>query len=85
MLAPKKYARIRIQHEFEEWLDKSVLVIPNSDPWDRFVYPYLTLMSDSYSLLHVYISFPDSVDKAQVPANMPGKHFALYHSIATNY
>ena len=24
--------------------------MPNSDPWDRFVHPYLTLMSDSYSL-----------------------------------
>ena len=22
--------------------------MPNSDPWDRFVHPYLTLMSDSY-------------------------------------
>ena len=22
--------------------------MPNSDPWDRFVYPYLTLMSDYY-------------------------------------
>ena len=24
----------------------------NSDPWDRFVHPYLTLMSDSYSMAH---------------------------------
>ena len=24
------------------------LVMPNSDPWSRLVYPYLTLMSDSY-------------------------------------
>ena len=24
--------------------------MPNSDPWDRFAHPYLTLMSDSYSL-----------------------------------
>ena len=35
-------------------MDKSVprqsLVMPNSDPWDRFVHPYLTLMSDSYIL-----------------------------------
>ena len=26
----------------------------NSDPWDRFVYPYLTLISDSYNLLHCF-------------------------------
>ena len=25
------------------------LVMPNSDPWDRFFHPYLTLMSDSYN------------------------------------
>ena len=26
--------------------------MPNSDPWDRFVHPYLTLMSESYSISH---------------------------------
>ena len=25
------------------------LLMPNSDPWDRFVDPYLTLMTDSYN------------------------------------
>ena len=24
--------------------------MPNSDPWDRFVHPYLTLMSGSYNI-----------------------------------
>ena len=55
-LAPKS-----IQHVFEEKIDKSV-------PWvyvwhhvaehNRFVYPYLTLTSDSYNVLYtpVYIS-----------------------------
>ena len=28
--------------------------MPNSDPWDRFVHPYLTFMSDSYILLGQY-------------------------------
>ena len=27
--------------------------MPNSDPWDRFVHPYLTRMSDSYILTSV--------------------------------
>ena len=29
-------------------ITRQSLVTPNSDPWDRFVDPYLTLMSDSY-------------------------------------
>ena len=29
-------------------ITRQSLVMPNSDPWDRFVHPYLTLMSDSY-------------------------------------
>ena len=44
-------------------MDKSVpgslfrqsLVIPNSDPWDRFVHPYLTLMSDSYIIMQLLL------------------------------
>ena len=46
---------IRILHECQVWIDKSVprvtvwhhearRVIPNCDPRDRFVYPYLTRM-----------------------------------------
>ena len=30
--------------------------MPNSDPWDRFVHPYLTYMSDSYIILFVHPS-----------------------------
>ena len=30
-------------------ITRQSLVMPNSDPWDRFVDPYLTLMTDSYS------------------------------------
>ena len=29
-------------------ITRQSLVMPNSDPWDRFVHPYLTLMSDYY-------------------------------------
>ena len=31
-------------------ITRQSLVMPNSDPWDRFVHPYLTLRSDSYIL-----------------------------------
>ena len=31
-------------------ITRQSLVMPNNDPWDRFVHPYLTLMSDSYML-----------------------------------
>ena len=51
---------IRILHECQVWIDKSVprvtfwhhearRVMPNCDPRDRFVYPYLTRMMDSFS------------------------------------
>ena len=51
---------IRIFHECQVWIDKSVprvtfwhhearRVMPNCDPRDRFVYPYLTRMMDSFS------------------------------------
>ena len=33
-------------------ITRQSLVMPNSDPWDRFVDPYLTLMTDSYSPHH---------------------------------
>ena len=47
-------------HECQVWIDKSVQrvlfwhheaqrVMPNCDPRDRFVYPYLTRMMDSFS------------------------------------
>ena len=28
--------------------------MPNSDPWDRFIHPYLTLISDSY-IIHLFL------------------------------
>ena len=31
-------------------ITKLCRVVPNSDPWDRFVHPYLTLVSDSYNI-----------------------------------
>ena len=31
--------------------------MPNSDPWDRFVHPYLTLMSDSYMNTDLSVQF----------------------------
>ena len=51
---------IRILHECQVWIDKSVprvtfwhhearRVMPNCDPRDRFVYPYMTRMMDSFS------------------------------------
>ena len=51
---------IRILHECQIWIDKSVprvtfwhhearRVMPNCDPRGRFVYPYLTRMMDSFS------------------------------------
>ena len=51
---------IRILYECQVWIDKSVprvtfwhhearRVMPNCDPRDRFVYPYLTRMMDSFS------------------------------------
>ena len=51
---------IRILHKCQVWIDKSVprvtfwhhearRVMPNYDPRDRFVYPYLTRMMDSFS------------------------------------
>ena len=60
-LTPKKYARKRIEHAFEERIDNSVprvtfditrqsLVIPSSDPPDRIVYPIHKLMIDSYNI-----------------------------------
>ena len=33
------------------WHHSASLVMLNSVPWDRFVYSYLTLMIDSYSIL----------------------------------
>ena len=39
---------IRILHECQGWIDKSVLM-PNYDPRGRFVYPYLTSMMYSFS------------------------------------
>ena len=46
-------------------MDKSTeLVLSNSDPWDRFVHPYLTLMSDSYM-----ISVPQSNAKKYIHIN----------------
>ena len=56
----KKCARERIYHQCKVRTDKSVPRVTvwhhsaepcdakNSDPRDRFVFPYLTLMSDSY-------------------------------------
>ena len=58
---PVKYRNIiRILHECQVWIDKSVprvtfwhhearRVMPNCDPRDRFAYPYLTRMMDSFS------------------------------------
>ena len=51
---------IRILHECQVWIDKSFprvtfwhhearFVMPNCDPRDRFVYPYLAQMMDSFS------------------------------------
>ena len=51
---------IRILHKCQVWIDKPVprvtfwhhearRVMPNCDPRDRFVYPYLTRMMDSFS------------------------------------
>ena len=51
---------IRILHDCQVWIDKFVprvkfwhhearRVMPNCDPRDRFVYPYLTHMMDSFS------------------------------------
>ena len=31
----------------------TIIVMLNSDPWDRLVYPYLTHMSDSYNLFQI--------------------------------
>ena len=56
----RKSKIIRILHECQVWIDKSVLrvtvwhheahrVMPNCDPRDRFVYPYLTQMKDTFS------------------------------------
>ena len=57
----KKCARNGIYwyHYCQVRMDKSVPRVtvwhhsaePHNDPWDRFVHPYLTLMSDSYSLI----------------------------------
>ena len=53
----------RICHECEVRTDKSVLghcqsaslVMLNNDPWDRFVYLYLILMSDSCNPWYVEV------------------------------
>ena len=41
-------------------ITRKSLVILNSDPWDRFVYLYLTLMSDSYITLSYKCSVSQS-------------------------
>ena len=47
----QKYARKRIQHGFEEKIDKSLpRVMPNCDPRDRIVHPIHKLMIDYKSL-----------------------------------
>ena len=58
---------IRILHECQVWIDKSVLrvtfwhheacqVMPNCDQRDRFVYPYLTRMMDSFSCFDIIVT-----------------------------
>ena len=53
---------VRILHECQVWIDKSIWrvtfwhhearrVMRNCDPRDRFVYPYLTHMMDSFSCM----------------------------------
>ena len=41
--------------------------MPNSDPWGRFVYPYLTLMSDSYILTTSLLNISDGKSMWTVP------------------
>ena len=45
------------------------LVMPFSDPWDRFVHPYLTPMSDSYIIHMDTVLKPSSTHRttAEVP------------------
>ena len=42
----KSVPRVTVLHHSAD------LVMPNSYPWDRFVHPYLALMSDSYILCY---------------------------------
>ena len=44
-------------------ITRQSLVMPNSDPWDRFVHPYLTLMSDSYTLTYSAIKLWNELTK----------------------
>ena len=36
-------------------ITRQSLVMPNSDPWDRFVDPYFTLMTDSYNIAALHV------------------------------
>ena len=52
--------------------------MPNSDPWDRFVDPYLTLISDSYNLLFIgSISFKSKVFFLKFEREVRG-HFKVH-------
>ena len=68
----KRYARKSIYHVCMVWIEKSVtrvtvrhhsasLVMPNSDPRDRFFYPHHTPMKDIYNLQHQYPKVPSYV------------------------
>ena len=51
----EKESIISVRHEWTNLSLGSLFgnCMPNSDPWDRFVHPYLTLMSDSYILAYL--------------------------------
>ena len=56
-------------------------MMPNSDPRDRFVCPYLTLMTDSFSLAN--FSVPTLELITILPYNAP--HIHVSHFVLTSF
>ena len=50
MIISVRYGQTNLSLGSRFGITRQSLVMPNSDAWDRFVCPYLTLMSDTYSL-----------------------------------
>ena len=55
-------------------------MMPNNDPRDRFVCPYLTLMIDSF-LAHVFVPTLELI--TILPYNMP--HIHVSHCVLTSF
>ena len=66
-------------HSLNMLVQRLCRVMPNSNPRDRFVFPYLTLMIDSFS--HFYVPTLELI--TILPLNTP--HIHVSHFVLTSF